>query len=100
MFKVGDWVMITDVDGETIHRLDEDRLYLIKQLYKGSVELWQPRKNEWCWHYSMLGQVTSIDNNKIIFAVKTSDGDMHNFILDSYDELEPFLGTLPSFLQN
>lgn len=102
-FKVGDWVRIIDGSGleeHSIHKLDKEKLYLVKQLYRNSVELWQPAKGEWCWF--------DTTSNTLPFIAKYGEFNNEEYFIDNstfikkhnIKTIEPFIGELPSFIKD
>lgn len=97
-FKIGDWVRnIYTKDASQIIELDEDMEVAIfaddHDNYE-DIEHWKPIEKEWCWVNKKLAYINSFS------SVTFSDG----FSLSTADirqscTMEPFIGTLPSFLK-
>lgn len=105
-FKVGDWVRLK-IFGKTVHKITG--LYY-HNYYKGfhptlsnfngnidteeSLELWQPKKGEWCWFW---------DNPRVPVLDKFEKfGSQGAYCLEQYSAMkfcEPFIGELPSHLK-
>ena len=120
-FKVGDWVVYTGggyCDGEILQitKINEkgfctfgsyNKLYHFNKLRK-----WKPQPNEWCWVYNVtrevpyLRKVVRLEANyknrfndyKFTKAVIVSRGDTSGEV--GYRFCEPFLGELPSIINN
>lgn len=112
-FKVGDWVVnktskqriikkVTSVYSDTVTVGDSTvgiNAMLIKDL-----ELWQPKKGEWCWfsiknRIPTIGQFLSIETDSNRKYSATFPNTPHPFIT-YYDYCEPFMGQLPTNLQD
>jgi hypothetical protein len=102
-FNVGDWVKsikyrhLRPIKIQTIYESNTRHGTLgLKSngtvLYSDEVELWEPKEGEWCWFYDRICKVTNYDERPYI----EYQDDSH-YVDD--DELEPFIGELPSFLK-
>lgn len=111
-FKVGDWITIEGT-------LPDDKFKLTKEEVDGGEILlahfsfpeetwkhWKPRAGEWCWFWDnnfnfpecrqpMLFQFSHIANNGQYFNLSICSDNSH-----PYENCEPFIGTLPSFIKN
>lgn len=99
-FKVGDWVKGSN---GTVHRIlayqdrsvvitnDDD--YYHKKNFDNLYELWQPQVGEWCWFRDTLCKVTHYKERPYITYLDDS-----HYVEN--DDLEPFIGTLPSFIED
>lgn len=63
---------------------------------RDSIELWTPQPGEWCWYGYEIVQV--IDNSSKLLKICRQDSDCYEEL--SYNELEPFIGELPTFLKD
>ena len=113
-FKVGDWVR--NRINEIGQILQED--YKSKGLYKISnthalkcevgtsakdLTIWVPKKGDWCWFWNKngiptIGQFLSIETDGNRKYSATFPNTPHPFIT-YYDYCEPFLGQLPTNIQ-
>ena len=109
-FKVGDWVRIYDMEETTVHELDEDKLYLVNQLYISSVEHWQPQEGEWClfWYTNCsptLAQYVDFagDSAEDGFIASVFTSNRKNIRIqrtEYYPNCAPFIGSLPNFMKD
>ena len=117
-FKVGDWVRVKtgtfEYDGTAriskgVKQLSKSDMWLFSENhYKCNpdnyIEHWQPKKGEWCWfsiknRIPTIGQFLSIETDGNRKYSATFPNTPHPFIT-YYDYCEPFLGQLPSNLQD
>ena len=111
-FKVGDWVVYTGggyCDGEILQitKIDEkgfctfgkyNKLYHFNKLRR-----WRPKPNEWCWvfndkaHIPVLRKFVSV-NNIEAYPYKV-ESEHSNSTVISYKYIEPFIGSLPSTIE-
>lgn len=111
-FRVGDWLVeIHSGDfAKVLNVYKKDiRVHLIKSnsiITTESTDFthWQPKKGEWCWWFSTknriptIGQFLSIETDSNRKYAATFPNTPHPFI-SYYDYCEPFLGQLPTNLQ-
>lgn len=111
-FKVGDWVVnktskqriikkVTSVYSDTV-TVGNSTVGINAMLIK-DLELWQPKKGEWCWfsiknRIPTIGQFLSIETDGNRKYSATFPNTPHPFI-SYYDYCEPFLGQLPTNIQ-
>ena len=101
-FKVGDW--IRDLRDNSIFQINSENFNLKLSTTNGVYIHWQPKLGEWCWFLNkdkapVLMQFNSLeaDGNRKYSA--TFPNTPHPFI-SYYDYCEPFLGQLPTNLQD
>ena len=100
-FKVGDWVR--DLRDNRVFQINSVNFNL-KLSTKNTVYVhWQPKKGEWCWFSNKngiptIGQFLSIETDGNRKYSATFPNTPHPFIT-YYDYCEPFLGKLPTKLQ-
>ena len=100
-FKVGDWVR--DLRDNRAFQINSVNFNL-KLSTKNTVYVhWQPKKGEWCWFSNKngiptIGQFLSIETDGNRKYSATFPNTPHPFIT-YYDYCEPFLGQLPTILQ-
>ena len=87
-FKIGDWVRDTR-NGE-LRQFSESTFNIEANYSDLPYELWKPYINEWCW-------CVCIDNYDKQHRDLIKWNERMN-VLD-FDIVEPFIGTLPTFLQ-
>ena len=95
MFKVGDWVRHTYYN--TVEKWDGT----ICETYHSDFDLWQPQEDEYCWLNKELVKITHInvyDSDKFYFIGVVNEDERKGYF--SISELEPFIGTLPSFIKD
>ena len=114
MFKVGDWVRLScrDYITQITDIFDEKRGYRSRYSIKckdyergidssytpEQLKLWQPKEGEWCWfkdnsyNTAVLARFAYIDEDGEFEA--NLDGLYRPFI-----NIEPFIGELPSFIE-
>ena len=110
MFEVGDWIKINDSKDGIVYgqfaRYADDKRYSFylkgserKRFVKDS-KLWEPKVGQWCWSY---------DFGFVQYLGKDDDDQYHNIrlhwssivsILHNLSNLEPFIGTLPTFIKD
>ena len=101
-FKVGDWVR--DLRDNSVFQINSVNFNL-KLSTKNTVYVhWQPKKGEWCWFSNKngiptIGQFLSIETDGNRKYSATFPNTPHPFIT-YYDYCEPFLGQLPTNLQD
>ena len=101
-FKVGDWVR--DLRDNRVFQINSVNFNL-KLSTKNTVYVhWQPKKGEWCWFSNKngiptIGQFLSIETDGNRKYSATFPNTPHPFIT-YYDYCEPFLGHLPTNLQD
>lgn len=102
-FKVGDWVRDKRNGMKNpIVQLKPDCIFLTNPEECGDIyELWQPKKDEWCWFYDKEFKTAILA--KYISMYKT---EVYTYFRSSYHIdnglflcCEPFIGELPSFLK-
>ena len=98
-FKVGDWIR----DGEDIYQFIEPSSIYSYESSLQRCELWQPKIGEWCWFLNkgkapVLMQFLSIETDGNRKYSATFPNTPHPMIA-YYDYCEPFLGKLPTKLQ-
>ena len=100
-FKVGDWVR--DLRDNRVFQINSVNFNL-KLSTKNTVYVhWQPKKGEWCWFSNKngiptIGQFLSIETDGNRKYSATFPNTPHPFIT-YYDYCEPFLGQLPTNIQ-
>lgn len=101
-FKVGDWVRnvaINRVFRYSYKDLEYDKANPSHSIHD---KLWQPKEGEWCWYDHILVRVDKITNldGKDKLLIYTLDIPMFSQTWStSTNRLEPFIGTLPSFIK-
>ena len=62
-------------------------------LYSDEVELWKPKVGEWCWFWNQ---------SDINLSISPHIGQYGNlsYSLEFYDNCEPFIGQLPTFIKD
>lgn len=92
-FKVGDWVKVRG----SIYKLDFCDVLRFKD---EEIELWQPQVGEWCWFYSSGMETPFFGRLKALVLISQTSGYLaEEQPFKPYTQCEPFIGTLPSFLQ-
>ena len=84
-FKPEDWVYIPSLNTEPVqYRSDLCHLGL---------ELWHPKVGEWCWFWNQ---------SDINLSISPHIGQYGNlsYSLEFYDNCEPFIGQLPTFIKD
>ena len=105
MFKVGDWVRVSNERVKIGKIIEADEFYYTIENYGqvdlSDVELWLPREGEWCWVGKNLSKIVAHDRDGY-FTCLTSSGTYTAFMKLEYiyKIAEPFIGELPSFLQH
>ena len=94
-FKVGDWI----TDGIEVWQHKEN----CRVKNQTSWSLWKPKPGEWCWFSNKngiptIGQFLSIETDGNRKYSATFPNTPHPFIT-YYDYCEPFLGQLPTNIQ-
>ena len=100
-FKVGDWVTISGILPDDIFKLTENEITYGEILLahfkftKDEWKPWVPKINQWCWCGFELVEVIDTATSLKICRQQS----------DSYEEvsvtmLEPFIGSLPSFVKD
>ena len=101
-FKVGDWVKSTE-DPTCILQIKTIEADSVSGTYGASLrgimlehtELWTPQPGEWCWSIS-FGFVKFLKfNEPNEFIIMSYNNKVHNVL-----SIEPFIGTLPTFLKD
>ncbi len=93
-FKIGDWVV--HGGSKAISRVETEeqaKRYTSRNSNPNITtrwSFWKPQEDEWCWCVWM--QSYGIQRRELI---KWNN----RITLDSFDIVEPFIGTLPSFLK-
>lgn len=101
-FKVDDWVR--DLRDNRVFQINSVNFNL-KLSTKNTVYVhWQPKKGEWCWFSNKngiptIGQFLTIETDSNRKYSATFPNTPHPFI-SYYDYCEPFLGQLPTNLQD
>lgn len=98
-FKVGDWVRDISPENTGIHRISTSS-QLEQANLDCSYELWQPKVGDWCWYKHMLIKVISIDKRDDGIIRYVVSAPMYAEQYSGAISLEPFLGTLPSFIKD
>ena len=113
-FKVGDWVIYTGggyCDGEILQitKIDEkgfctfgsyNKLYHFNKLRR-----WKPKPDEWCWVFDDKSQIpvlrkfVCINNNVTSTPASYSYKVEYESDIVSYKYIEPFIGALPSTIE-
>ena len=113
-FKVGDWVVYTGggyCDGELLQitKIDEkgfctfgsyNKLYHFNKLRR-----WKPKPDEWCWVFDDKSQIpvlrkfVCINNNVTSTPASYSYKVEYESDIVSYKYIEPFIGALPSTIE-
>lgn len=104
-FKIGDWVINSQGN---IKQLDESDIFMLNQIPQNTLTrelaLWQPKEGEYCWNTA----------KRTIVHIRNIVEDQYGLSFGCYSEangtssagyyrlidLEPFIGTLPSFLKD
>jgi hypothetical protein len=97
----GDWVRFNNqaLQVRKIHKYTDTSKIWFNQLgglgaYLHEIEPWKPKEGEWCWFYGPgkheLGQFRELHMNGLYY---TND-------INAFEKCEPFIGELPSFIQN
>lgn len=103
-FKVGDWVLFTQklntvpmkiTKVNTREIVSEGNFDFLYGIGCNLLKLWQPKAEEWAWFGYEIVQV--IDNSDTI-KICRQDSDAYEEV--TLDKLEPFIGTLPSFIES
>ena len=100
-FKVGDWVR--DLRDNSVFQINSVNFNLNLSITNGVYIHWQPKKGEWCWfsiknRIPTIGQFLSIETDGNRKYSATFPNTPHPFIT-YYDYCEPFLGQLPTNIQ-
>lgn len=82
-FKVGDWVVDKLGNHKPFQVTEKDLEEHSPQYIQKDCKQWQPRLEEWCWFYME-------DHSPIL---------MQYYGQENWDIIEPFIGTLPSFIE-
>ena len=112
-FKVGDWLIeihsgsyakVLEVIKKDLLRVNLYDSNAIITTESTDFILWQPKKGEWCWFSNKngiptIGQFLSIETDGNRKYSATFPNTPHPFIT-YYDYCEPFLGQLPTNLQD
>lgn len=111
-FKVGDWVRkegICAVTGKYsyIHRIQriipcddsKDNIWCTENrvFFSTEIELWRPKVNEWCWFINNRDKPLLKQFKQMCTVVPTNYVSQQGVISG---RVEPYMGTLPSCLQN
>ena len=101
-FKVGDWVRA--IDGTDISIIGIDTIRWYEEIEDKDIanewELWQPKVGEWCWYKHLLVKVISIDKRDDGIIRYVVSAPMYAEQYSGAISLEPFIGTLPSFIKD
>lgn len=115
-FKIGDWVQFIDSDStkyfgrcldirDTYHS-DYGEITVVDvdwtdiSHFIQDVEPWQPQEGEWCWFYSSGMNTPFFGRFKALVLIsQTPDYLTEEQPFKPYTQCEPFIGTLPTFLQ-
>lgn len=98
-FKLGDYVRDISPENSGIFQITNEA-----QLEQANLDsayiAWEPRKGEWCWYKHMLIKVISINkrDDGIIRYVVSAPMYAEQYL--GALSLEPFIGTLPSFIKD
>ena len=100
-FKVGDWVR--DLRDNSVFQINSVNFNLNLSITNGVYIRWQPKKGEWCWfsiknRIPTIGQFLTIETDSNRKYSATFPNTPHPFI-SYYDYCEPFLGQLPTNIQ-
>ena len=102
MFKVGDWIRIKGTLESDIFKLTENEIKY-KEIILGHFIFeentwvhWQPKEGEWCWMFSD----GNLSPHIMQFSCMGLDGKTYLSGFAGYDECEPFIGELPSFIKD
>lgn len=113
-FKVGDWVVYTGggyCDGEILQitKIDEkgfctfgsyNKLYHFNKLRR-----WKPKLGEWCWVCDNKTQIPYLRKFVCINNIATNTPASYSYKVEyesdivSYNYIEPFIGVLPSTIE-
>lgn len=101
-FKVGDW--IRDLRDNSVFQINSENFNLKLSTTNGVYIHWQPKQGEWCWFsvknkIPTIGQFLTIETDGNRKYSATFPNTPHPFIT-YYDYCEPFLGQLPTNLQD
>ena len=101
-FKVGDW--IRDLRDNSVFQINSENFNLKLSTTNGVYIHWQPKLGEWCWfsvknRIPTIGQFLTIETEGNRKYSATFPNSPHPFI-SYYDCCEPFLGQLPTNLQD
>ena len=94
--KAGDWVRDTrEGMRRPIAQLKENCIALTHpEEHAKHFVLWQPKEGEWCWFWSE----GNLSPHIMQFSCMAADGKTCLSGFAGYDYCEPFIGTLPSFI--
>jgi len=102
-FKAGDWIRNTwlgIIKQYSYRDKDYDEKYDGTENESKHWELWQPEVGEWCWFWNrddytpIVGKLSSHSIEEQLYF-------NFNGVVDySYENCEPFIGELPSFLKD
>ena len=91
-FKVGDWVR---APSGCIYQINETNVLHGTEHFIP----WQPKVDEWCWYKHLLVKVISIDKRDDGIIRYVVSAPMYAEQYSGAISLEPFIGTLPSFIK-
>ena len=113
-FKIGDWVktkagfikQISCLTGDKCDTLSIGNTSVgINVVFKNEIELWKPRKGEWCWFHngisSSLVFAMFYNSNSFGYWIDEDECDViTNSVFYTYKYCEPFTGNLPTIILN
>lgn len=116
-FKIGDWIRFTKTnkiskisrivsDTELFTEISWDNLKSSCHIASSNIntikdiEHWQPKENDWCIFYNENAESFRVAKFKCIGFGKGKEGKYKDMQGNYFKYCEPFLGTLPTFLQN
>ena len=102
-FKVGDWIKYINGKSKTtaqVIQVGRIENYIGvstgENVHIEDCELWQPKEGEWCWYGYEIVEV--IDSYNLEY-IKITRQNSNSYEEVKFVQLEPFIGTLPSFLK-
>jgi len=102
MFKLGDWVRYIKGKTKTIARVEilNQRFNLIgvstgENVHIDDCEIWQPKEGEWVWVYDKEKKMAYSP-----FIWKYTGAPLNEEFDIETDNIEPFIGELPTFLKD
>lgn len=111
-FKVGDWIRNTEINRIFKYSYQDLQYDTANPQHSKHDEPWQPKEGEWCWFGQRLGKVLDVftvqGKTKVKSTVEYPVYVMNGRRKELYetrndwniDNVEPFIGQLPSFIQD